>query len=113
MPINILLTSGLVFTLGLLFLTVIDPLWGQSKSAKARVVSSNDLTSIIALPNGTIGRIKVGNLTQDSRVMVGVKQRLFSGSNEYQFQFTLLPTEALQPETQIAAQPYMHIQASD
>ncbi|MCL1057375.1 hypothetical protein L2729_05120 [Shewanella gelidimarina] len=85
---NILLATGLVFTLGLLILAVVDPLFGQCKSIKARVINSNHQTSTIALPNGSVARVPVGNLEEESHVQVGVKQRLFSGTSEYKLTST-------------------------
>ncbi|MFT5789222.1 MAG: hypothetical protein ACI8SJ_001337 [Shewanella sp.] len=80
---NILLATGLVFTLGLLILAVVDPLFGQCESTEARVINSDHQTSTIALPDGSIALLPVGNLETHSQVNVGVKQRLFSGTSEY------------------------------
>ena len=81
---NILLASGLVAALGLLVMVVVDPLFGQCASSEARVISSDQQTSTIALPNGSVARVPVGNLAPQSQVIVGAKQRLFSGTHEYQ-----------------------------
>lgn len=64
--------------LGLLLIAVFDPLTGNGKSVKARVISSDDESSTIALPDGSVARVDAGNLRKDSRVKVTAKQRLFS-----------------------------------
>jgi len=93
---NILLTTGLVFTLGLLIMAVVDPLFGQCKSTNARVINSDQQSSTIALADGSIALLPVGNLKVHSQVNVGVKQRLFSGTSEYKLKSpspTLLPNK--------------------
>ncbi|MCL1051105.1 hypothetical protein L2755_15925 [Shewanella abyssi] len=93
---NILLTTGLVFTLGLLIMAVVDPLFGQCRSTKARVINSDQQSSTIALADGSIALLPVGNLEMHSLVNVGVKQRLFSGTSEYKLKPpspTRLPNE--------------------
>ncbi|ABZ75205.1 conserved hypothetical protein [Shewanella halifaxensis HAW-EB4] len=64
--------------LGLLLIAVFDPLIGNGKPVKARVISSDDESSTIALPDGSVACLTVGNLKKDSRVQVTAKQRLFS-----------------------------------
>ncbi len=88
---NILLSLGLVFTLGLLATAVIDPLIGKCTQYKARVISSDPDSSTIALPNGTVARVNMGNLKEQSLIRVGAKSRLFSRVKEYQVKATDLP----------------------
>ncbi|GIU37610.1 hypothetical protein L2719_20225 [Shewanella schlegeliana] len=80
---NLFLSTSLVMMLGLLLIAVFDPLMGSGKSVKARVISSDDESSTIALPDGSIARVAVGNLKKDSRVKVTAKQRLFSRLSVY------------------------------
>ncbi|MGS0681874.1 hypothetical protein ACVBIL_11975 [Shewanella sp. 125m-7] len=73
-----LLSLGLVFTLGLLLTAVVDPLFGNCTLHKARVISSGQESSTIALPDGSVARVPVGNLKEQSLIKVGAKHRLFS-----------------------------------
>ncbi|MCL1092147.1 hypothetical protein [Shewanella kaireitica] len=91
---NILLASGLVVTLGLLIMVVVDPLFGQCASTEARVISSDQQSSTISLPDGSVARVSVGNLAPQSQVTVGAKQRLFSGTHEYKLKLSNIDKSA-------------------
>ncbi|MEZ9821750.1 hypothetical protein AB4238_14200 [Shewanella sp. 10N.286.45.A1] len=91
---NILLASGLAVTLGLLAMVVVDPLFGQCASTEARVISSDPQSSTISLPNGSVARVDVGNLAPQSQVVVGAKQRLFSGTHEYKLKLSNIDQSA-------------------
>ncbi|GIU44599.1 hypothetical protein TUM4438_16160 [Shewanella sairae] len=88
---NILLSLGLVFTLGLLATAVIDPLIGNCSVHSARVISSDKESSTIALPNGTVSSVAVGNLKEQSLIQVGAKRRLFSRVKVYKVKAVDLP----------------------
>ncbi|MCL1145506.1 hypothetical protein AB4298_10780 [Shewanella sp. 10N.261.52.F9] len=88
---NILLSLGLVLSLGLLLTAVIDPLIGNCSIHKARVISSAAESSTIALSNGTVARVDVGNLKEQSLIKVGAKRRLFSRVKVYKVKATDLP----------------------
>ena len=76
-------------TLGLLLIAVIDPLISNGKSLKARVIDSNEDSSTIALPDGSIARVDAGNLKEQSVIKVAAKQRLFSRLPVYKLTQTL------------------------
>ncbi|GIU06522.1 MULTISPECIES: hypothetical protein [unclassified Shewanella] len=86
---NLFLSTGLVMTLGLLLIAVIDPLISNGKSLKARVIDSDEDSSTIALPDGSIARVAVGNLKEQSLIKVAAKQRLFSRLPVYKLTQTL------------------------
>ncbi|MGS0676844.1 hypothetical protein [Shewanella sp. 0m-4] len=87
----VFLSLGLVFTLGLLLIAVIDPLFGNCTLHKARVISSDQESSTIALPDGSVARVPVGNLKEESLVNVGAKHRLFSQVPVYKIKAIDLP----------------------
>lgn len=89
--------------LGLLLIAVFDPLIGNCKSVKARVISSDDESTTIALPDGSVARVAVGNLKKDSRIEVTAKQRLFSRLPVYKLkQILSLPQNKAQTPTSMS-----------
>lgn len=86
---NLFLSTSLVMMLGLLLIAVFDPLIGNCKSVKARVISSDDESTTIALPDGSVARVAVGNLKKHSRVNVTAKLRLFSRLPVYKIKQTI------------------------
>ncbi|WP_223296596.1 hypothetical protein [Shewanella pealeana] len=89
-------------TLGLLLIAVIDPLISNGKSLKARVIDSNEDSSTIALPDGSIARVAVGHLKEQSLIKVAAKKRLFSRLPVYELKQTLSLTQMkVQTQTNI------------
>lgn len=88
---NLFLSLGLVFSLGLLLTAVIDPLIGSCSIHSARVISSDKESSTIALPNGSVSTVAVGNLKEQSLIRVGAKRRLFSRVKVYEVKAIDLP----------------------
>ncbi len=80
---NLILSLGLVCSLGLILTAVIDPLFGKCTIHSARVISSDRDSSSIALSNGTVSTVATGNLKAQSLILVGAKRRLFSRVKVY------------------------------
>lgn len=85
---NAVLIGSLAIMLCILVLAAVDPLVGQSTLLSARVIKSDSHSSTLALPDGRITVIDIGNLVTGSMVKLCSQQHLISGSDSFRLKQT-------------------------